>query len=554
MDLILGSADPGFFINPYKLIPAVVLLLVWARVMTWADKDTEVAHLPRVPVNLGLMGIGILGFALFFLIPNYLIGVLSLVFLVLVCAGGYIGLRASQVGTGDLSKQFAAWKAGLRKEKVVKEVMSELQLVDNKGRIIATPEDDDPDRPGYDAVQQLFTDPMKKNCERIQLTPRDEATYRLMYWVDGFPYEAGTPDRLIASEAIEFVKKQAGMNLEEKRKPQKGKFKGTTGGKKKELDVTTSGTSAGEAIDIQVDIKSRHAFKLPDLGMSEVQEQAIKDSIEVPGGIVLLSAPKGQGLTSLAYGVIRAHDAFLTHILTIERAPDQDLEGITQNKLAPGASPAEELKLVSWVCSQEPAVIMMTSLEEPASAKELIKFAAEGRKVYVGVRAGNAMEAVNTWRKWVGDDARAMKHLMMSVSSRVVRKLCVNCKVGVTPAPEQLKKLNLDPARVQQLFQERVEPMVDPKGNPMPCEICQELRFKGRTGIYEVMIVDDEVKEAVLRGASSSELRGIVRKQRMPGLQESALEVVQEGETSVKEVQRVFAEPASSGNKAGAKA
>lgn len=547
MALLLAQVEPGFFINPYKLIPVVVLLLLWARLMTWADKDSETAHLPRVAVNLGLMGVGMLGFALFFFIPNFLISTLALVFLVLVCAGGYIGLRASQIGTKDLSKQFQAWLDGFKKKDVlVAEVVSEIQLLDSKGRIVAAPDEENPDHVGYMAVQDLLAEPMKKNPERIQLVPGANDQYKLTFVVDGYPFAGSTPDRAKAQAAIDFIKKSANLDPDEKRKPQKGKLKSTTGGKKKELDITTSGSSAGEALDIQVDMKSRHTFKLSALGLSAIQEAAIKDSIDVKQGIVLLSTPKGQGLTALNYAVIRAHDAYLTHIQTIERGSEQDLEGITQVKLSDKAPPAEELKQVSWVVSQEPDVIMLTSMEEPASAKELIKYVATGKKAYVALRANSALEAIATWRKYVGDDQKALKNLMMVVSGRVVRKLCPQCKVGVTPDPEQLRKMNLDPAKVTELYQERTEPMVDQKGNPIPCDVCEELRFKGRVGVYEVVIIDDEIREALTSGGGTKQLISLMRKQRMPTLQEAALELIQQGETSVKEVSRVFAATSSS--------
>ena len=545
---LMAALDVGFFISPWKLIPPVILLLAFARLATWADKDSQTAHLPRVPVNLGVMGLGALGFLLFFIIPNFVLATVALVVLVLAAAGGYVGLRASQIGTKDLSKQFTHWLESFKKEASVKEVTSEVQVLNNKGKLIAAPEDGELMRAGYDAVQELLVDPLKKNAETIQLAPSQDG-YKLTYVVDGFPYSGGTPDKNAALAAIDFVKTHAGLDLDEKRKPQKGKLKAMTGGKKKELDVATAGSSAGEAVQMLIDFKTRHKLRLEELGLTELQEDAIRSSMGIKEGIVLLAAPKGQGLTSMCYAVIRAHDAFLTHIHTIERTADQDLEGITQNRLPTGATPADELKQVSWVCSQEPEVVMLTSIEEPASAKELVKFAATGRKVYVAVRADSALEAVTTWRKWVGDDNKAMRSLIMAVSGRLVRKLCVQCKVSISPDPEQLRKMNMDPQKVTQIFQERTEPMLDQKGNPVACEICQELRFKGRMGVFEVIIVDDEVREAAIAGAGSSQLRTIIRKQRIPFLQESALELIQNGETSVKEVQRVFATKPTGGGK-----
>lgn len=537
---MLAAVEAGAFISWWKLLPPVILLLFWAKLASWIDKDSDVAHLPRVPVNLGVMAVGLIGFALFFLIPNFLVGTLALFFCVIVSIGGYIGLRAQRIGTKDLSKQFSAWLQSFGKKDVeVAEVIEELQMVDARGKIVAAPDDEHPDFAGYKAVQELFVDPLKKNAESIQLKPEGDV-YRLSYVVDGFPYSGASPDKVAAEAAIAFVKKKAGMDLEEVRKPQKGSIKATAAGKKRDIVVNVNGSSAGESLAMSVDPKTRHALRLEALGFTEIQEAAIRDSIEVRQGIVLLAAPKGQGLTTMSYGIIRAHDAFLTHIHTIERDATQDLEGITQNKLPPGAPPAEELKQVSWVASQEPDVLLMTSIEEPQSARKLIEFAGTGKKAYVALRADNALEAVNVWRKMVGDDARAMRYLVMAVSGRVIRKLCPACKVGVTPDPEQLKKLNLDPAKVSTLYQERVEPLMDPKGNVIECPVCEELRFKGRTGVFEVVIIDDEVKEAVIAGASNSQLRSIVRKQRIPSLQEAALEQIQKGETSVKEVTRVF--------------
>lgn len=539
---LLAAVDAGFFINPWKLIPPVVLLLVWAKLASWVDKDSDVAHLPRVPINMGVMSVALVGFALFFLVPNFLVGTLALFLCVVISIGGYIGVRAQRIGTKDLSKQFKDWLSsiGKRKDAEVAEVVEDLQMMDSRGKLVAAPEEEDPDFAGYKAVQELFVDPLKKNAETIQLKPEGDV-YRLSFVVDGFPYAGPSPEKGAAEAAITFIKKQAGMDLEEVRKPQKGSIKATTASKKRDIVVNVNGSSAGESLAMLVDPKTRHALRLENLGFTEIQEAAIRDSIEVRQGIVLLSAPKGQGLTSMGYGIIRAHDAFLTHIHTIERNADQDLEGITQNKLPPGAPPAEELKQVGWVASQEPDVLMMTSIEEPQSAKKIIEFAGTGKKAYVAIRAENAVEAINVWRKMVGDDARAMRYLVMSVSGRVVRKLCPACKVGVTPDPEQLKKLNLDPAKVSTLYQERVEPLMDQKGNVIECPVCEELRFKGRTGVFEVVIVDEEVKEAVIAGASNSQLRSIIRKQRIPSLQEAALEQIQKGETSVKEVTRVFA-------------
>jgi general secretion pathway protein E/type IV pilus assembly protein PilB len=117
------------------------------------------------------------------------------------------------------------------------------------------------------------------------------------------------------------------------------------------------------------------------------------------------------------------------------------------------------------------------------------------------------------------------------------------CKVGYSPDPESLRKLNMDPNRVTQLFQARTQPLRDPKGNPMTCDFCQDLRFKGRFGVYEVFVIDDEARSAVLAGGTLNQLKTIFRKGRGRYLQEMALAQVEAGETSVQEVLRVLKGP-----------
>src|SRR5687767_7613404 len=190
-----------------------------------------------------------------------------------------------------------------------------------------------------------------------------------------------------------MLKGAAGLDVEEKRKPQIGQLKGSLEGQRKDLKLQTAGSTAGEFARIIVNPKERHGLHLEQLGMTEKQVATMKELIRDLPGLVLLAAPKDQGLTSLMYGVLRAHDAFLTHIHTIEREADQDLEGITQNKLAPSAPPAEEAKVASWVVSQEPDVVLIDKVEDPRTAADLAKFAKE-KRAYVGIRAANASDAI----------------------------------------------------------------------------------------------------------------------------------------------------------------
>ena len=156
------------------------------------------------------------------------------------------------------------------------------------------------------------------------------------------------------------------------------------------------------------------------------------------------------------------------------------------------------------------------------------------------MQAASTFDALAAWRKLVGDDKVAVENLRLIINGRVLRKLCNACKVGYTPDPNTLKKLGLNPDKAMTLYQARTEPLRDAKGNPVPCEFCKDLRFKGRTGVFEFFVIDDEARAVISAGGSANQIRAVFRKQRGRFLQEEALAIVQRGDTSVQEVLRVL--------------
>jgi type II secretory ATPase GspE/PulE/Tfp pilus assembly ATPase PilB-like protein len=500
----------------------------------------------------------IVAFVLFLMLPTYAAALPVLIVVMLIETGAYLGIRHSKVGLADLKTDFRDWVAEKRGGKGVKVLAGAVTLFDpsGKGGPLPVPSGEEPERAGYDAAQTLLTDPLRKNAERIDLRP-GEGGAQVHFMVDGVVYPALSMDRATASAVAAFLKPLAKLNVEEKRKPQTGSLRVQLDGKKRDLELRTSGSSTGEILEILVEPKKRHLLTIDKLGFSAEQLQAVKASVEEAEGIVILTAPKvpgGAGLTSMLYAMLRAHDAFLQHIQTIERGADQDLEGITQNKLAANATAADEAKQVNWTISQEPDVLMINQIVDPGTTRQLITFVAnqepgKPRRVYVGMRAGTTFDALAMWRKLVGDDTLAMSKLKMVIAGRVMRKLCNACKIAYAPDPEQLKKLNLNPASAERLFQHRREPLRDAKGNPITCEFCKDLRYVGRTGVFEVMVVDDYLRTMVPGGGTTSQIKASFRKKKGRLLQEMALALVEAGITSLAEVKRVMdasAEPTSS--------
>ena len=541
--MLAAAGDAGGYISVLKILPVVVILFVWAKLLAWVDKDAHAAHLPREGLNSGFFALGLLAFVGFFLVPNFFIALGVLLAVLLGCAGVYLTLRNQKVGLKDLRGEIQKSFSAMKPKKKTDAKAGQVVLLQKAGPM-PVPDAEDPMRIGYDNVQIFLTEPLQKNAERIEVRPADAQNAAVSYYVDGVPYSSPPLPLNEASAGIAYMKIAANMDVDDRRKPQNAAMKIMMDEKKRDIEVATAGTTAGETMKIVIDPKGKHAFKLDKLGFTPAQLEVIQATIKERNGIVLVAAPKQHGLSSTLYTLMRAHDAFLNHIQTVERAPKEDLEGITQNKLSAAPAAAEEYKMVDWVTSQLPDTLMIDEVASPESAKALCKFIQEGteatRSVYVGVRAGSAFDAITQWMRLVGDDQLAAATLKMAVSQRVARRLCLACKVAYAPDPDTMRKLNMDPAKTETLYQARTQPLADSKGNPIPCEFCHDLRYKGRFAVYEILTVDDEMRKVIAAGANANQMKNVFRKQKGKYLQEMALAQVQAGETSVQEVLRVL--------------
>ncbi len=538
--LVLLAAEVAGFVSILKAVPILVLMLLWARLMSWADKDAIIAHMPREGMNGVNIGIFIGAAGAFFFVPNYWVALGIYVGMFFTDVGIYLGFRNKQVGLKDLKRDLANWRQFLQPRQKVELKPGEVTFLAKDGPVEA-PDGESPERAAYDAAQTLLTDPIKKEAEKLDFRPF-EGQYQGQYLVDGVAYALPPMDATVGAACITYIKKRAGMDVEDRRKPQSGKMKVAVGKDRHDLDIATAGSTVGESLRIGINTKKHLDKRLDGLGFTPDQLDAIRQCVQDCRGIVLVAAPRQQGLTTLLYSLARTHDAFLQHLQSIERVPREELEGITQIKLGANAPAADEAKQVEWVASQQPDAFLIDEVINPASAREIIRFTSgeEAKRVYIGMRANSTFEAIDIWRKLVGDDSAAASALSMIICGRVLRRLCSACKVAYNPDPDTLRKLNMDPARVQTLYQARTSPLVDQKGRPIPCTFCYDLRFKGRFGVFETFTIDDEVRQIIQSRGSVDQLKKVFRKQRNRFLQEHALAQVEAGETSVQEVLRVL--------------
>ena len=202
----------------------------------------------------------------------------------------------------------------------------------------------------------------------------------------------------------------------------------------------------------------------------------------------------------------------------------RELEGVTQQVIE-GTDAEEERKQYSWIADQQPDVFAADRVTGKAAAGELLRALSDGgKRVYVGCRAPDTASASAWWAKTVGDPKRATNPLRLVVAGRVMRKLCDACKVPYEPGEAALAKMGVPKGKVTTLYKARTEPMLDQRGNPVPCNFCGGLGYDGRIGAYEVLpLLDDASRATLAKDPSAATVRHLLRAAKLPTLNEAAL-------------------------------
>jgi type II secretory ATPase GspE/PulE/Tfp pilus assembly ATPase PilB-like protein len=235
-------------------------------------------------------------------------------------------------------------------------------------------------------------------------------------------------------------------------------------------------------------------------------------------------------------------------VVTLEDQTAVEIEGVDHELIPPDADGEMLANMVAAVIRRDPRVFMLSRLSDPKVAYVLSAETAQESRFYVGVPAEDTMTALRKWVKAVGDADRAGHALEAVLCQRLVRRLCPTCRVVYKPDPAALKKMNLPPERISQLYKASGHVLVRDK--PQVCPHCHGLGYRGRVGVFEVMVLDDRARSLIAEG-QLEQLRAHLRKNKMLWLQEAGLSRAVEGVTSVSEVTRAMGEGASGRSTAG---
>jgi len=531
--------EDGLYISPVKLAAVAVVFTLWTMLAQWVDKDTIAVNTYRILWNLIVLSGGAAGTLLALFVPNFLIGFLLMIGVNLIIGIVYVVHRNRLVQPQDTVLTGAHLKRireqGLfgKKKKTAVEVKERVRIIGADRKAVAIPEDES-ERERYRLMQDLVFDFFWRRAALAEIIPAGQAS-RVTYLIDGIPTEREALARADGDALVQYFKEIAGLNVEERRKPQRGRLVAGLGEQRHQVVVETAGSTAGERLRLKVmglEIKG----KVADLGFTAQQLPLVRNVMAQPRGLILVTGPRGSGVTTSIYSFVRSHDAFLQNIQTLEYEREIEVDNITQrlyNATDDNTFTADLQKLVR----SDPDIVVLPEVREREAAALAAKAAIEKTKVYVGFQAQDVFDALRRWTALVGDRGAVAKSLAMITNQRLVRRLCAACKQPYKPDAGLLRKLNLPTDAV---LYRQPEPQYDKHGNPILCQACQGTGYDGRVGVFDLLIVDDELRGVIRKASSVSEVQSYVLKKGGAGLQAQAMQKVLEGVTSIPEIVRVL--------------
>jgi general secretion pathway protein E len=534
----------NLFINPIYWLIAVAGTLAWARFTVFVGSDVHDRLQKQNELLWKLLPLGILLVMTFLwvLLPSFW---LALPLNLLLCGGvvaWYWMIRVQELGPAGhlLSRAMMAMERtqkGMSERRAARAVM--LTYIGQDEKPAPLPPPNDPQHAGMSYADQMLVQAMERRAGDIEFLPGAQG-YDLRFVVDGVPVPQAPIPRNLAEPMIQGLKSLAGLSLEERRRPQEGAFKvRDAGGATTKWTVRSSGSTAGERLALAADEKNRWTFSLEQLGFSADQLAHVRQLAANNQGLVIVATPRGQGRTATLYTLLGMHDAFTNAVHSLETNPQAEIEGTTVHRFDPRAPEASYAKSLQSVFLKDPSIVLSAQCPDTASAEAIARFAIDEHRVYVGMPAFDTMAALEIWLKLLPDRALAVKALRAIISERLVRLLCPTCKTPYQPDAATLKRLNLPVGRNLQSFKANTEGLRDPKGNLIACPDCAGIGYRGRTGIFEVLVLTDEMRKELIAGASLKQIQASARKNNMSLLVESGIRKFAAGLTSINEVLRV---------------
>jgi type IV pilus assembly protein PilB len=372
----------------------------------------------------------------------------------------------------------------------------------------------------------ILSQAIKDRASDIHLEPF-EKEFRVRYRVDGVLYELEPPPVHLATALIARVKVLARLDIAETRLPQDGRIELTVEGRPVDLRISTLPTLYGESCVMRVLDRAVVALDLDQVGLRPDEAAMVRRLLKLPHGIILVTGPTGSGKTTTLYSALREANQVDTKIITTEDPVEYDIEGLVQIQVN------EEIgvtyaKCLRSILRHDPDMILVGEIRDRETAGIAIEASLTGHVVFSTVHTNDAPLAV-TRMVDIGVEAFLLGATLEAiVAQRLVRRICSKCKTGYVPTDTVLMELGLSPgdAGSRQFHYG--------KG----CETCHFTGYRGRTAIFEILVVSEAIRQLIMDSAQTSAIRDRARADGMRTLRESGLLAIYDGLTTVEEILR----------------
>ena len=352
-----------------------------------------------------------------------------------------------------------------------------------------------------------------------------ENEYKMRYRIDGVLYEMVPPPKHIAAALSSRIKVMANLDIAERRLPQDGRISLTVQGKPVDLRVSVLPTMFGESVVLRVLDRSQMNLDLEKLGLRQYDLKVFRQLIRKPNGIIIVTGPTGCGKTTTLYSALTELNDIETKIITTEDPLEYDIDGIIQVQMKPDIG-LTFARCLRHILRQDPDIILVGEIRDLETAEIAAQSSLTGHIVFTTLHTNDAPSSIARLLDLGVEPFLITATLEGIVAQRLVRKICEKCKTPFEPTEAQLIELGLTPA--------------DVKGKNFyygrGCNKCNNTGYRGRTGIFEIMVFTDEMRELVMNQASTSLLREAGQKAGMKLLRDNGLAAIYDGITTIEEV------------------
>ena len=354
-----------------------------------------------------------------------------------------------------------------------------------------------------------------------------ENEFKMRYRIDGVLYEMVPPPKALGPAITSRVKVMANLDIAERRLPQDGRIELTLAGRPVDLRIAVLPTMHGESVVMRILDRSNVELSLERLGLRPDDLTVIRHQINKPNGIVIVTGPTGSGKTTTLYAALAELNTIDTKILTAEDPVEYDIDGLCQCQVNVETE-TTFAKLLRSFLRQDPDIILVGEIRDLETAQIAVQASLTGHLVLSTLHTNDAPSSVVRLMD-LGLEAFLLTATLEGViAQRLARTICSKCKESYEPKVEELMELSLTPEKV------KGRKFFRGKG----CEHCHNSGYKGRMALFELMTVDDEMRDLIMKAASTTVLRDHARKRGMRSLRESGLMAIYDGATTIDEVVR----------------